>query len=154
WTLSWPPPVSPRSPRSPQPVPSVQGVIPHGPESPHSPIHGIMPHESVSPRPSTRSREGVPTVPVVLWYRPLSMADRSLGWGRKRGVAEDSPAAPRCLSSAYWRVVLPAHGCVGGVAETACVAVAVGFAAAVSVGGFFQSVGPTAAALDVEIAED
>ena len=44
-----------RSPRGPQAVPSVQGVIPHSPKSPHSPIHGIMPHESVSPRHSAQS---------------------------------------------------------------------------------------------------
>ena len=30
-------------------------VIPHGPESPHSPIHETMPHESLSPRPSAVS---------------------------------------------------------------------------------------------------
>ena len=33
-------------------LPGVQRVIPHGPERPHGPIHGTMPHESVSPRPS------------------------------------------------------------------------------------------------------
>ena len=42
----------PLSPGGPQSVPCVQGVHPHGPESPHSPSHGTMPHESVSPRPS------------------------------------------------------------------------------------------------------
>ncbi|MDQ0290310.1 hypothetical protein J3R75_002417 [Oligosphaera ethanolica] len=35
------------------------------PESPHGPIHGTMPHVSVSPRPSARSRQVV-MVPAVL----------------------------------------------------------------------------------------
>jgi len=59
---------APKSPRGPQAVPGVQGVIPRGPIRPHGPIHGIMPHESVSPRPST-PRQLVPTVLGVPWNR-------------------------------------------------------------------------------------
>ncbi|MDQ0291135.1 hypothetical protein J3R75_003242 [Oligosphaera ethanolica] len=59
---------APKSPRGPQAVPGVQGVIPRGPIRPHGPIHGIMPHESVSPRPSA-PRQLVPTVLGVPWNR-------------------------------------------------------------------------------------